>query len=194
VVIYRVARSARYIGNDHTLLAEELIDNRAFARVGLAYNGNFYGVIVLLLGFILAGGKLQDLIEYIARARTVNRGNGDGVVKTKLVKLVKSERQIADGVYFVNAEYYRLFASFEYLSDLAVVRGNACIYIAKENDNVRRFDSDLCLKLHLFKYYVIGFRLYTARVYKNDGLAVPFRFVINTVARYARHVIYDGNA
>ena len=131
MVVYRIARSTRHIGNDHSLLAEELVYNRAFACVRLTDNGYFNRIVILFLRLILAGRKLQNSIENIARARTVNRGNSNRVIETKLVKFVKSKRQITDGVYFVYTENYGLFASFKKLSDLSVVCGNTRIYVAK---------------------------------------------------------------
>ena len=104
-----IAGSARNVGNNHSVFAEHSVDKGGFTHIGLADNGNLYCVIILL-GFLSSGKIFQNLVKQIARAVTVNRGNGHRVAQAEIVELVKIRRKLAHSVALIYAENNGLLA------------------------------------------------------------------------------------
>ena len=69
--IHRVSRCSRDIRNYKSLRAYELIDYRGLARVRLADNGNLDAVVILIV-IIPISDRVNDRVEYIARAASVH--------------------------------------------------------------------------------------------------------------------------
>ena len=68
------------------------------------------------------------------------------------------------------------------------------MHVAHKDDDVRRLDGDLRLCFHFLENDIVCFRFDTTRVDQNDRLAVPFRFIVDSVACNARDIFHDGDA
>ena len=143
-----VAGSARDIGDYHSVLTQNGVDERRLADIGLADNGDLDGVVLF---FLFVGGRqmLTDGVEQITRAHSVDGRDGYRIAETEIIKFIVLRGRFADGVALVDTENYRLAALLEHGRDLAVGRDNAGAHISDENYNIRAVDSQLSLAAHL---------------------------------------------
>ena len=159
-----VTRGARNVRNDKTLLTDQAIDNRGFARIRLTDNGNLNAIV--LFHRVLPIVKItQTSIEKVTRAAAVNGRNANRVfLKAKLVELIKLHRQSTNAIALVDAGNNRLAALLEHHRNVAVIGGQPCANVTHKDDHVGGVDRHLRLLTHLLEDQVIGLGLNSARV------------------------------
>ena len=123
--VHSVARGACDVGDDQAVLADELVDDGGFARVGLADDGYVNAVVLGLLRLPLTKG-VDAGVEQISRAAAVNGGYADGLlVKAKLVELIELHGRPSYAVTLVDAGHDGLAALLEHDGDVAVAGGES---------------------------------------------------------------------
>ena len=123
---------------------------------------------------------------------SVNGGNGNGIAKTEVVKLVKVGIDLAGGVHFIDCQNDGLSASQQHVGDLLVGGGESRLDVGEEHDDIRMGNGDLRLLAHKGQYLVVRARLDTAGIDEAELSAAPFALAIDAVARNARRVLHDG--
>ena len=119
-----VARCARHVGDNRTLLARHAVDKRRFANVRLADNGDLYILFAVLVGTVKIDMRITR-IEQVAGAVSMHGRHGDRVAEAEVVKLVKIGRHIAETVAFIDRQHHRLAAFLQHHSDVLVGRRHA---------------------------------------------------------------------
>ena len=186
--IYRVAGSAGNVGNDIAVRADQLVDERRFADVWLAYDR--YGKRVAAC--ILRRGELRaHCVEKIADAAAVRRRNKIRLAQTELVKIVYviARRRVR----FVDCEHDGLFTAPQNLGYLAVARQYALLYVGEEYHRVAEPHSFVSLLAHRTHDIVVAV-VDTARIDKRKDLTAPFAIGVKSVARNSRHIVDNGDA
>jgi len=187
--VNRIARCARHIRNNETLLTNEAVNDRGFACIRLADNG--YLDAVVLFHRVLPIVKItQTSIKKITRSASVNRRNTNGILfKAKFIELVKLHRESTNAIALVDAGNHRLAALFQHHRNVAVVGSESGANVAHKNDDVSGLNSHLRLLTHLFQNQIIGFGLNSARINENHTLAAPFGLAVDAVARNTGSVL-----
>ena len=186
-----VACGACHIGDDHTLLTKDLIDQRRLARVRLANDGHLNGVILFFLFFLLRE-VLDTGIQQIAGSVTMNSRNSNGIAQSQIVELIKIRVHSAGLIHLVNCQHNGLAATQQHVGNLLIRSGQAGLNICKKDNHSGRVNRDLCLITHKSQNLVIGTGLNAAGINQSKLAATPLTFAVNTVAGDARGIFHDG--
>jgi hypothetical protein len=183
----RVARGARDVGHDEPLLAEEAVHERRLADVRPADDGDAQRLRRLV---VLLGETVRDLVEQVARARAVRRGDRNGVAGAEAVHVV--EVRALRVVDLVRDEQPRLAGVAQQIDDARVARVRANLRVGHEDDEIGLADGlhHLLADLDVHRHR----RVFddAAGVDEPERLAVPLGAAEVTVARGARFLADDG--
>ena len=193
IAVDGVTRRACDIGDDHALLAENLIEQARFADVRLADDGDLDNIFVICLSIVWRE-VFDTRVEQITRAVTVDGGNLDRVAEAKRVEFIRVGIGMAGLVALVDGQHDRLFRPLEHGRDLRVRSGQADRHVDDHNDDRGRLDGDLRLTAHELQHFVVRAGLDAAGVDKGKAAAVPLAFAVNAVAGDAGRVLDDGHA
>ena len=99
--VHEVARRAGNVGDDGALHARHAVEQRRLARVGAADDGDAHHVVRVVI--LEVGKQRNDLVEQVADAVALRRGDGAGVANAQAVELV-GVGVLLDGVALVDSE------------------------------------------------------------------------------------------
>ena len=171
--IGRITGGACDVRNNNRFPACNAVDQRGFARIRSADDGN--GDAVFIVFFL--GAKVQmliDRIQQVAGAMSVQGGHRNRLSQTEVVKFVKFRWWFAHSVAFVDAQYNRLAALLQHCSDLLIGGGDAGFHIHHQNNDLCTFNRHLCLTAHLRNDNIIRIRLDTAGIDQHNLMVAPF--------------------
>ena len=191
--VHGVARGSGLVGNYDALFAEDEVDERALAHVGLADDGHVDALVVLLA--LLRGREMRHAgVQKVACAVPVHGGELDRVAEAERIELVEPRVRQPGRIHLVHAQHHRLFGAQQHISHLAVRGGDAGADLRHQDDHVRRVDGDLRLLAHEEQYLAVGRGLYAAGIHYIKFPPVPLALGVEPVARDARRVLHDGEA
>ena len=138
-----VARSARYVGDDVALFADEGIDQRGLTCVGSTHDGDTRSIEGFVYVFAF-GEVLDDGIEEVARTATADGGDGHWVAEAKAVEL---GRLVVLGIVVSLIGYQEdgLLGAAELGRYLIIEVGDAALYIDDKEDDIGFLHGDLYL-------------------------------------------------
>ena len=133
---------------------------------------------------------LHGGVEQIADALRMLGRNGERLAQPERVKVEQFvRRKVVD---LVHRQKDGLFAAAELVCDLVVGRGQLFAPVDEQNDDLRRFDGDVCLAQDLAPHGILRAQFDAARVDDGEFFAAPLGVGIQPVARDARAVLGDG--
>ena len=117
------------------------------------------------------------------------RGYSYRLTETEFVKIEKNFLFIV--VELVDRKNYRLARTAKDIRNVVIGGGKPRFRVAEENYNVCRLYCYRGLLFDMRPHFVLRFYLDSARVYKRERFAAPFRVGIKPVARYAGRIFHD---
>ena len=191
IAVDGVAGRAGHIGHNHTLFAQDAIEQTGLTHVGLADDGHLDDVLVLFLLHFLGEGSHTG-VQQITGAVAMDGGYLDGITQAQGVELVDIGVDLSHAVAFVDGQNHRLFGALQHGAHGTVGGGEAHGHIGDHNDDIRRLNGDLRLTAHKLQHLAVGARLDAAGIHQRKGPAVPLAVAVKTVPGDAGRVLHDG--
>ena len=179
------------IADDDPFLPGQIVDERAFAHIGLADDRNL-GVFLGVFGAVLPVYLFNAGIQQVAGAVPVNRGNRVGVAQPQVIEFIKIGGDITQAVALVDAQNHRLAAFLQHMGNIGVIGGHTAFQVHHKDDHIGGVNGDLCLHPHFGKHHIIGLRLYAAGIHQHKFLSAPFAGGVNAVTGHTGGVLHDG--
>ena len=190
--IDRVTGRSGNVGDDHAVLAQQLIDHGALSDIRLTDEGDLDGIILVL--FCRLNREVPDhLIEHVADAELVHRRYTERITEPQIIELVNIVTELLEAVDLIHTENDRLSGLPEHIRHLVVRIDETGTNIHDENDDICRIDRQLCLCTHLRQDDILGIRLDTTRIDQRKLVIQPLRIRIDTVTGHARRILHDGD-
>ena len=186
-----VTGGAGNIADDHPLLSGQIVDEGAFAHIGLA-NDSHLGVFLWVVGAVLPVYLFHAGIQQVAGAVPVDRGNRVGVAQPQVIEFVKIGGNITQAVALVDAQNHRLAAFLQHMGNIGVIGGHTAFQVHHKDDHIGGVNGDLCLHPHFGKQHIIGLRLYAAGIHQHKFPSAPFAGGVNAVTGHTGGVLHDG--
>ena len=179
-------------GDDHSVLAQQLVNNRRLAGVRLTNNGDLRPLILFLLRCRVRK-MLHHLVKHIAKSHFARRRDRNRIAETQVIKLIHIRHELLKTVHFIDDQKYRTSGTPEHIRHLEIRIHKSLPYIGQEQDHVGGHNSCLRLFPHLGKNDIFGFRLNASRVDQRKLIIQPGNIGINPVSGYSGGIFYDGN-
>ena len=138
VEIERIARRTRLVECDHSLLAEQRVDQCRFAHIGSAHDGDLDPRSVVAAGCVgcivgaFRGTEGERDVDQIAHVFAVGRRDRQRLPQRELVKL-GGDALGRDPFRLVDREYHRAPGTAKEIGDIAVLDGQAFAAVDQEN-------------------------------------------------------------
>ena len=187
-----IARRARDVADDDALLTHECIDERGFADVRTADDGDA-DLIRLFLFLCSCGKERHESIEQIAEVHGVRRRNRHGIAKAEVVELV-DVRLLLGRINLVHGQEHGFLRRAQHLADFLIGKRQARTAVDEKEDDVRLLHGDLRLLAHRAQDDIARIEFDASRIDHREFLAEPFGIKVDAVARDARQIIDDGHA
>ena len=146
-----VARRACNVRNDGALLAQDTVDERALARIGLSDNGDAEGVAPLFLPFF--EGR-DGFVQNVADAARMLGGDTEGLPEAERIKFKEFILRVF--VELVDDENDGLTAAAEIVRDVVIGARQPFPAVHEEEDDVGSFDGELRLRGDLLPHDVFA--------------------------------------
>ena len=130
----------------------------------LAYDSDPRALIGLAL-FLLFGEVFNELIEQLAEALLIARGNSDRIAESQVIEFVNISLKLLEIIDFVNSQDNGLLRTAQHVRNLEVRVDKTLTHIDKEHDNIGRIDRDLGLFSHRLQDRIRRIGLDSARIY-----------------------------
>ena len=189
--VHRVPGGAGHVADNDPLFAQNVVDERGFAHIGLANDGHL-DAVVLFLPLVLLREVLQALVQQVAGAVAVYGGDGDGVSQSQGVKFIYRGVGGSRGVGLVHRQHHGLAGTKQHVGHILVRGGDAGADIRDQNDHGGGVDGDLGLLPHEEQNLAVGAGLNAAGVHHVKFSAAPLALGIEPVAGDAGGVLNDG--
>ena len=190
--IDRVTGRAGNVGDDHAVLAQQLIDHGALSDIRLTDEGDLHRIILVL--FCRLDREVPDhLIEHVTDTELVYRGYTERIAEPQIIELIDIISELLEAVDLIDAENDRLSGLPEHIRHLIVCIDETGTHIHDENDDIRRIDCQLRLRTHLRQDDILGIRLDTTRIDQRKLVIQPLRIRIDTVTGHTRRILHDGD-
>ena len=188
----RVARRAGNVGDDGALLAQQRVEERGLADVGLA-DERQREFRSRLGGAGLRREPIDDRVEQIAGPLAVNRRDRKRFAETEPRELAVHGRQGARRLGFVGDQQDRVFRAAENHRDVEVDRVETVLRVDDEHDHVGVAGRVLRLLARAERDRVVGIdvELDAAGIDAGERSAAPLREGVQPVAGHAGRVLDD---
>ena len=134
---------------------------------------------------------LDDLVQEVAGAGTVGRGDGPDLAEAQAVEVVRVVHLLTR-VDLVHAQDDGFLGTAQEVRDLRVIIGDAGLRLAHEQDHIGLFHGDDHLAADSVLEDIVRIGRITAGVHHRELGAAPFALAVMAVAGHARRLIDDG--
>ena len=187
-----IARRARNVADDDALLPQECIDERGFADVRTADDGDA-DLIRLFLFLCSFGKERHESIEQIAKVHGVRSRNRHRIAKAEVIELV-DVRLLLGGIDLVHGQEHGFLRRAQHLADFLISKRQARTAVDEKEDDIRLLHGDLRLLAHRAQDDIARIEFDASRIDHREFLTEPFGIKVDAVARDARQIIDDGHA
>ena len=186
-----VARGACDGGDHGAVLAGDHVDERGFADVGAADDGDAWQAV---LGLFLALGEVgHEGVEQFAGAAAGDAGDGVGVAQSQGVEFGEGVHLLRV-VHFVHDQEDGFGLAAEHVGDVLVHGGEPLAGVDEEEDGVGLVDGEGDLPAYFLFELVVAAHDVSAGVDDGEVFAVPVGVAVLAVARDAGDGVDDGVA
>ena len=167
-----IAGRTGFVGDDQTVLAQNMVDEAGFADVGAANDGNRDAVIRVFL-VLLKVEVGADRVQQVAGAVAVHAGNRNQLAEAEAVEVVQLHRGFADLIALVDSQHNGLAAAHKHSGNVLILRCDARGQLRHHDDAVCGINGQLCLFAHVGQQAVVNARLDAAGVHQQELVAGP---------------------
>ena len=190
VGINRIARGSRNVGDNHTVLLCQLVNEGGLADIRLTDDRNLRA-LVLLLVLRIVREVLDHFIQHISKSQHGCRRDRKRIADAEIVELIHIRHELLKAVHFVDHKHDRLAGASEHICHLGIRILQSLSDIREENNHVRRRNGNLRLLSHLRENDISAVRLNTAGIDHRKMIIQPVDVRIDTVSCHSRRILYN---
>ena len=135
---------------------------------------------------------LHHFVQQVADSRPVLGGDAERLPQPERVKIVQLFGDVT--VQLVDGENDGFPRFAELIGHVFIRAGEAALRVGKKDDDVRRFDRRLRLRLDMPPHFVLRAEFQPPGIHQRKIMPAPLGVRIETVARDARPILHDGKA